>query len=194
MRIAVALGMAVCAAAQGQTPAPDLLKNARIALRLNTGQLPIVGGGLSRRVGTEYGIYDRSMDRIFLTNAQIRYEAHLLRWRLPGGMPLLLAEVVWKDEKGIVIFGATAVTEEASALRLLDFDPRIGVLTRIPEIANEGGWQYPESGVFLNAWAIGGRRLVLRTLRGYEGFSVELPELVPGKGFVPTSLSFGAGC
>ncbi len=136
-----------------------------------------------------------AMNRRFRTSSKLREKGRLQRWAIPGRKPLLFAEWVWSDEKGAALFAATAVLEESAGKVpvVLDFDPRYAEMMRIPEFLGEGGWEQPELPAFLNAWAIGNSRFVLRYTRGYEGFIVELLELVPGKGLLPTRISFGSG-
>jgi hypothetical protein len=136
----------------------------------------------------------RRMDREFLTGTNLRVESRTQRWNLPGSKPLLFLETVWRDQNDKPLFGADAIVEQSAASTILSFDAREGELMRVTETISTGGWRPPESGVFLNAWAIGGRRFVLVYTVGYEGFSVELKEIVPGKGLVPTGIAFGAGC
>jgi hypothetical protein len=150
---------------------------------------PELSGALSLAMAQWEGKYEVTDDWAL----GLRYEDHLLRWRVPGRNPLLFIEAIWRDGKGAAVTGATAVVEEGT-FTVLAFDPRLGKLMRTPETVSTGGWQRPESGVFLNAWAVGNRRFVLVYTQGYEGFSVELKELIPGKGLVPASVAFGAGC
>jgi hypothetical protein len=65
---------------------------------------------------------------------------------------------------------------------------------RAPETISAGGWVRPESGMFQNAWAVGNRRFVLEFTALCEGFHLDLKELRPSRGLVPTPPHFGAGC
>jgi hypothetical protein len=81
------------------------------------------------------------------------------------------------------------VIEEGASLSILDFDPWPGQAMRRFDAQGQ-----PYEPAFLNAWAIGNRRYVLKFSRGYESIGIQLMELVPtGKGLVPTWLSFRAG-
>ena len=110
------------------------------------------------------------------------------RWSLPAQKPLLFVEIVWRNKNGAATFGANAVVEEGADLSILDFAPVSSKegppdKDQIPNFAD-----YEPA--FLNAWAIGNRRFVLRFTRFYEGYVAELLELVPGRGLVPTWLSY----
>jgi hypothetical protein len=133
----------------------------------------------------------RRMNRAWLTS-DLRHSVRVLQWRLTGRTPLLLMESVWTDN-GKPVFAGNGVIEEGSPLAILAFEPGPAKMMRVPEIMFDG-WQRSEAGAFLNAWSVGKRLFVLLHSVGYEGFSVELMEIVPGKGFVPTGIAFGAGC
>ena len=131
----------------------------------------------------------------FLNSGNLKFEGHFYDWRSPGSKPLIFAELFWRDEKNSAVFAANAVLDGTSPKNVLAFDTNPGRLMRFQEVALDlNNWKPQEPGAFLNSWAIGARQFVLMASYGYEGFSVELMELVPGKGLVPAGISFGSGC
>jgi hypothetical protein len=136
----------------------------------------------------------KQMDRAFLNIGGLRFSGRFQRWSVPGRKPLLFVEAVWNDAQGKPLFGGDAVIEEGDEPAVLNFSPKEGQLMRVPETLGVGGWKRPARSIFLNAWSVGTRRFVLIHTQGYEGFSVELMEIIPDKGLVPTGIDFGAGC
>ncbi len=136
----------------------------------------------------------RQIDTAFLNTRDLRCDSRVLRWRVPGRKPLLFVESVWTDAQGKPLFGGNAVIEEGNELAVLNFNSKEGELMRVVETLRAGGWTRPEGGIFLNAWVVGVRRFVLIHTQGYEGFSIDLMEIVPAKGLVDTGIHFGAGC
>jgi hypothetical protein len=124
-----------------------------------------------------------------LRDPEIRY----LRWAPAGSRPLLFAEALWADDSGMPLFACDAVVEEAKELTPLAFDENRAIQMRMGEFAGRE-WRLEETSPFLNVWKIGNRYFVLCRSIGYEGFQVELLELVRGKGLAPVGVKFGAGC
>ncbi len=131
------------------------------------------------------------LDRAFLGPQPLRTDIHISRWSPPGQKPLLFVEIVWRASDLTAVFGANAVIEEGAIPSMLDFDPRPGEQMREGrEQANT--WDEYEP-VFRNAWAIGNRRFVLKSLATTKDLHMELMEIVPGKGLVPTGIFYGDG-
>jgi hypothetical protein len=137
----------------------------------------------------------RQLNHTLLNSTSLQCEKHYQYWRVSSTEILALVEAGWRDEIGSAVFGANAVVNVKSPSTILAFDTNPGVLMRAGEVADDlATWKREEPGAFLNAWTIGTRRLILMYQRGYEGSRVELKELVPGQGFVPTGIEFGGGC
>jgi len=116
---------------------------------------------------------DSQLDEIFLRSEDLSPDIHVSRWSLPKQKPLLFVEILWRDAEGTRVFGANAVIEDGASLSILDFDPWPGQAMR--RFDAEG----PYEPAFLDAWAIGSRRYVLKFSRGYESIGMQLMELVP---------------
>ena len=103
---------------------------------------------------------------------------------------LLFVEAVWLGSDNLPLFACDAVFQE----RVLQaFTARRAEYMRMEEFADRD-WRLTGRSAFLGAWQIGGRRYVLQYSEGLEAYSVELMELVPGKGLGPAGVSFSAGC
>ncbi|HME06462.1 MAG TPA: hypothetical protein VKG25_05400, partial [Bryobacteraceae bacterium] len=136
----------------------------------------------------------RRMNRTFLAPVSVAPQIRYFRWRPPGRKPLLFVEALWVgDEDNLPLFACNAVIEEGPELRLISFTTDHAEEMRMQEFA-QSTWKPDETHAFLNAWKIGGRYYVLRYSSGYESYSVELTEVVPGKGLVPVGIAYGAGC
>jgi hypothetical protein len=135
----------------------------------------------------------RRMNQLFLTGARLEPEIRYSRWSPPGRTSLLFVEALWIDKSNLPLFACDAVVEEGDALTILSFSTTQAEHMRMSEFASNK-WKLDEPTAFLNAWKIGNRYFVLSHDRGYEGFSVRLMELVPGKGLAPAGPGFGAGC
>ena len=136
------------------------------------------------------------LDRAFLEAPPLYDEVHLSRWSLKGRKPLLFVQIVWRGQKGEALFGANAVVEEGDVPSILDFDARPGEQMRTGDNEQANSWDYTWDHfqpVFMNAWVIGSRRFVLKYTQYYEGFGVELMELIPGRGLTPTGIAYGDG-
>jgi len=145
-------------------------------------------------ISKEFADRIRRMNRTFLTEVTVAPRIRYFRWRPPGRNPLLFVEALWVDGDGTLpLFACDAVIEEGSELKVLSLLPTQGEYMRIGEFEHHA-WKLEETNAFLNAWKIGGRYFVLLYRSGYEASSVELMELVPGKGLVETGLGFGSGC
>jgi hypothetical protein len=135
----------------------------------------------------------RRMNQLFLTGSRPEPEIRYSRWSPPGRTSLLFVEALWIDKSNLPLFACDAVVEEGDALTILSFSTTQAEHMRMSEFASNK-WKLDEPTAFLNAWKIGNRYFVLSHDRGYEGFSVRLMELVPGKGLAPAGPGFGAGC
>lgn len=132
------------------------------------------------------------LDRVLFETQSLNYDLHLARWSLSGHKPLLFAQIVWRERSREPVFGANVILEEGEALSILDFDSRPGEEMRVGENEQADTWNTYEP-VFLNAWAIGNRRFVLKFTRYYESVSADLMELIPSKGLKSTGLYSYAG-
>ena len=135
----------------------------------------------------------RRMNQAFLAGSKLEPVMRYSRWSPPGRPPLLFVEALWTGAGNLPLFGCSAVVEQGSELRVLSFDQRQAAQMRMGEFSNRS-WKLQEPSAFLSAWKIGTRYFVLTHLSGYEGFAVQLMELVPGKGLVPVGLEYSAGC
>jgi hypothetical protein len=147
------------------------------------------------RAGSEARLQDRirRMNQSFLAGSKLEPVMRYFRWSPAGRPPLLFVEALWTGASSLPLFACSAVVEQGSALTILSFDQTQASYMRMGEFANHR-WELEEPGAFLNAWKIGNRYFVLTHLSGYEGFTVRLMELVPGKGLVRVGLEYGAGC
>jgi hypothetical protein len=149
-------------------------------------------GNMAARLGPRpYPDDAQKRDKAFLEKTNSFGSLHLSRWSLPGRNSLLFAEIVWTSNEGTSLFGANAVIEDGDVPSILDFDTRPGEQMRAGTEQADTWSNY--STVFLNAWAIGSRRFVLKYTRYYEGYGIDLMEIVPGKGLVETGIGYGDG-
>ena len=144
-----------------------------------------------RNLGKTFADRIRRMNQSFLT-VDHDPEARAVRWAPPGRKPLLFVEAIWVDGD-LPLFGCNAVVEEEPAPAVLSFDTTQAGYMRISEFDGHI-WKLDSATAFRNAWRIGSRYYVLTYTSGYEGFSVQLMEIVPGTGLVPSGLVYGAGC
>jgi hypothetical protein len=135
----------------------------------------------------------RRMNQAFLAGSKLEPAMRYFRWSPSGRPPLLFVEALWTGAGNLPLFGCSAVVEQGSALTVLSFDQSQAAQMRMGEFSNRS-WKLQEPSAFSNAWKIGNRYFVLTHLSGYEGFAVQLMELVPGKGLVPVGLEYSAGC
>ena len=146
-----------------------------------------------RQAGNDGGSAEAlKLDKAFLDAGSFAAQTHISRWNPQGGKPLLFAEIVWQSKDGEAVFAANAIVEQGQTLEILDFDSRPAEQMRVPYNEKADTW-HSYVPVFLNAWVLGTHHFVLKYTQYYEGFSVDLMELVPGKGLVPTGLSYGDG-
>jgi hypothetical protein len=141
----------------------------------------------------ETSVRTRARNRALLTQQSMEPRLRFSRWSPAGRKPLLFVEALWISQDRLPVFAANAVVEEDDTPKILWIDSSPGKLMRAGEMQN-AEWKLEDPGPFLNAWKIGDQYFILVKSRGYEGFSVDLMELVSGQGLVPTGLGYGAGC
>jgi hypothetical protein len=141
----------------------------------------------------ETSVRTRARNRALLKQQFMEPRLRFSRWSPPGRKPVLLVEAVWTSQDGLPVFAASAIVEEGDPLSILWIDSSQSELMRAGEM-QDAEWKLEDPGPFLNAWKIGNQYFILVQRRGYEGFSVELMELVSGQGLVPTGLGYSAGC
>jgi hypothetical protein len=141
----------------------------------------------------ENSVRTRARNRALLTQKFMEPRLRFSRWSPPGRKPLLLVDALWISQDRLPVFAASAIVEEGDPPKILWIDSSQSELMRAGEML-DAEWQIEDPGPFLNAWKIGTQYFILVQRRGYEGFSVELMELVSGQGLVPTGLGYRAGC